>query len=750
MAVNDLQDVVKEFLVESYENLEQLDRDLVTLEQDRASHATLSSIFRTVHTIKGTCGFLGFGKLESVAHVGENLLSKLRNGDLQLRPDMTTALLALVDAIREILANIESIGAEGEADYAELIQTLLGLLNDGGNAASSPIAPFIVEALPPTSATRPTVEEHVPLEARDEQTRLPHDSNVSVGEVTPRHSSASDSTIRVDVDLLDKLMNGVGELVLTRNQILQFTKTLNDSALLNTTQRLNLITAELQEGVMKTRMQPIGSIWSKFSRVVRDLSVQCGKQVRIEMEGKETELDKTIIEAIKDPVTHLVRNAVDHGIELPEVRIVAGKPGEGRLLLRAFHEGGQVNIEIIDDGAGLNLDRIRQKAVEHGLITQDQAVRLTDRNVSQLIFAPGFSTAATVTNVSGRGVGLDVVKTNVEKIGGTVDVQTRPGDGTTFKLKIPLTLAIIPALVVTCAGDRYAIPQVSLRELVRLEGEQAKQGIERLYRAPVYRLRGNLLPIVDLRHELGLGGAAARDDVVNMVVLQADDRQFGLIVDSVNDTEEIVVKPLSKQLKGIPVYAGATIMGDGRVALILDVLGIAQRAHVVLEIRNRTLVDRSVEAPDRTAARETLLIVTVGQRQLAMPISMVSRLEEIPPSQIEHADVHEVVQYRGEVMPLVRLSEVLSVKPDAVDPDVPVQVVVYRENNHSIGLVVDRIVDIVETEVQVLRKAKSDGLVASAVIENKVTDLLDLPTVIRRLDLLPTDKLLAVQWEDRR
>ncbi len=739
-------DIVKEFLVESHENLDQLDRDLVALEQDPCSQDLLSSIFRTIHTIKGTCGFLGFGKLEKVAHVGENLLSKLRDGELQLRPDVTTGLLSLVDAVRHMLENIEAAGHEGDAEYTDLVNLLISLqeislqemTSTGCVPSSQP-----VQSTPDSDVVEPESEEvassaeHVAPTAA-----LPAVEGTGLTETggPARPSALSDSSIRVDVGLLDRLMNQVGELVLARNQILQFTTNFTDTTFVSTTQRLNLITTELQEGVMKTRMQPIGNIWSKFPRVVRDLALQCGKKIRIEMEGKETELDKTIVEAIKDPLTHLVRNSVDHGIESPEVRLANQKPEEGCLRLRAFHEGGQVNIEIIDDGAGLNLDRIRQKAVDRGLVSPDQVARMSERDIAMLIFAPGFSTAAQVTNVSGRGVGMDVVKTNVEKIGGTVDIISQVGCGTTVRLKIPLTLAIIPALVVTCGGDRYAIPQVNLLELVRLDGIQAKKSIERLHGAPVYRLRGQLLPVVYLRDELGLDKPVPGDgteeesaDVINIVVLRADDRQFGLVVDTINDTEEIVVKPLSKQLKGIAAYAGATIMGDGTVALIIDVLGTAQRASVVSETRDRSAGTRNSVVSDHADDRQTLLLLVVGDRYLALPISMVARLEEIEPSRIEWADGREVVQYRGQILPLLRLGENLGIV-SRCDSDSPLQVVVYREGDSSIGLVVDRIADIVEAAVDVRRKAQSEYLLASEVIQNRVTDLLNLPAIIRKSD----------------
>jgi two-component system chemotaxis sensor kinase CheA len=562
-----------------------------------------------------------------------------------------------------------------------------------------------------------------------------------------RTSAVSESNIRVDVGLLDKLMNLVGELVLARNQILQYSTSQQDATFLNTSQRLNLITTELQEGVMKTRMQPIGNIWSKFPRVVRDLALACGKKVRIEMEGRETDLDKTIIEAIKDPLTHLVRNVVDHGIEAPEVRSTRGKPPEGRLLLRAFHEGGQVNIEISDDGAGINLERVKENAVARGLISREQAARMSAREALNLIFLPGLSTAEKITNVSGRGVGMDVVKTNIEKIGGTVDIQTRPGEGTIFKIKIPLTLAIIPALIVTSAGDRYAIPQVSLLELVRLEGEQARKGIEMIQDAPVYRLRGTLLPLVYLNRELGATGNGSRQEAeggekaVNMVVLRADDRQFGLVVDEINDTEEIVVKPLGKQLKGLSTFAGATIMGDGHVALILDVLGLAQRAAVVAETRDRTLGDHAIDAQQKAEEREALLLFrTPGDGRMAIPLALVSRLEEFSGAVLERIGGQQVVQYRDEILPLIPIAQVVPERrqqPRGVPETFAgangskVQVVVYSAQGKFVGLVVDRILDIVEERLTVKSRSGRQGTLGSAVIQGKVTELLDVDSVMR-------------------
>ncbi|MGA9790254.1 MAG: chemotaxis protein CheW, partial [Terriglobales bacterium] len=578
--------------------------------------------------------------------------------------------------------------------------------------------------------------------------------------------SAADRTIRLDVSLLDQLMNLVGELVLARNQILQFANSTEESGLLVTSQRLNLITTELQEGVMKTRMQPIGNIWSKFPRTVRDLALGCGKQVRVEMEGRETELDKTLIEAIKDPLTHLVRNAVDHGIEAPEVRQAAGKNPEGRLGLRAFHESGQVNIEISDDGAGLDQERIRNKALQKGLISADQAGRLTDREIVNLVFLPGFSTAEKVTNVSGRGVGMDVVKTYIEKIGGTVDLQSKRGEGVMVRMKIPLTLAIIPALIVTSAGERYAVPQVSLLELVRVEPGAERKGIEMIHGAPVYRLRGRLLPLVYLNRELQVqveaepataverqendaedqagneqaaNKRAANKRAANIVVLEADGRQFGLVVDEINDTEEIVVKPLSKHLKNISVYAGATIMGDGKVALILDVLGVAQGSRILAEGRAHTQADESQATAEGVDGKKKLVLFTgPGGSRMAVPLELLARLENIPGSQVERTGNQWVTQYRGQILPLIRVSHALEerrhVAPVGDALSLPttamLQVLVLESGEQSFGLVVEQILDIVESTLEPQSPATRAGVLHSSVIADRVTELLDVPALL--------------------
>ena len=769
-------EIVREFLVESAENLDLLDRELVQLEKDPRNRERLGSIFRTIHTIKGTCGFLGFTKLESVAHVGENLLSRLRDGALELNPEITTALLQMVDAVRQMLHSIETTENEGERNDAELIKTLTrlqqGAAQPVGTSHPPAAAPNVqAEATDKQGLQTPTKTE-APGErmAGDRQTaRATHETKTKEdakaakgGPVEHEKTAAqegaetsqaqqstrggvSEGSIRVDVVLLDKLMNLVGELVLARNQVLQYSNRAEDAGIVAPSQRLNLITTELQEGVMKTRMQPIGNIWSKFPRTVRDVAMNCGKQVRIEMFGQETELDKTIIEAIKDPLTHLVRNSVDHGIERPEARVAAGKEPEGCLTLRAYHEGGQVNIEIGDDGAGLDQEKIKHKAIERGLLSAEKAAQLSDRDAVNLIFLPGFSTADKVTNVSGRGVGMDVVKTIIEKIGGTVDVQSVTGSGTTVKMKIPLTLAIIPGLVVRSGEKRFVIPQVSLIELVRIDGDQTRTGIEMVHGVPVYRLRGRLLPLVYLDQELKTGSSseseALENAAVNMVVLQADGRQFGLIVDEIKDTEEIVVKPLGRRLKGIKTFAGATIMGDGKVALILDVLGLAQSASIISEAHDRAAAAADTESKAKTSDRQTYLIFAgPDDARMALPLDALARLEEFPASQVEKSGSESVIQYRGQILPLIHLKVVLEerrrrprhepVAPSTEEPT-SIQVLVCNYEGRAVGLVVERILDIVEDRADVKSPATRAGVLYAAVIENRVTEMLDLNFILR-------------------
>ena len=759
-----IDDDLKAFLIEGYETLNQLEEDVVGLEQESANQELMHQIYRALHTLKGNCGFLGLTTLESVAHAGENLLSQLRDHKLVLNSEITSALLKMIDAIRYILKTLESTGQEGDADFQALKVTLDQL--QAGEAATPPAS--TPTAIPPTLSTPLSLAEEMESEAVVPSPPTPSALESAGGAPEPETTasgleapaSITDSAIRVDVALLDTLVNLVGELVLCRNQILEFANNNANSVLVDTSQRLNLVTTELQEGVMKTRMQPIRNIWGKFPRVVRDLAQSLQKQVHLEMIGEDTELDKTLLEAIVAPLTHLVRNCVDHGIEQPATRLAAGKAAQGQLVLRAAHESGYVTIEIADDGAGINVEQLKLKALEKDLITLEQATRMSDQELLNLIFLPGFSMAKQITNLSGRGVGMDVVRTNIEKIGGTLDVRSQRHVGTTFKLKIPLTLAIIPTLVVTCCGERYAIPQVNLLELVRLEGEQAEHSVEMVHGAPVYRLRGNLLPLVYLQQELGLEQSvsspqqeALTEQALNIVVLQTAEKPFGLVVDQINDTQEIVVKPLGKQFKGITCYAGATIMGDGRVAIILDVPGLAQRVHLVSDEPQDVIAGDKTESQVQQASLKTLLLCQgPNNRNLAIPLSGVARLEQFRRNAIERAGDQDVIQYRHQILPLIYLSTIFAAggepSPTQQIGETLQLVVVSRDNSteeaNIVGLVVDQIEDIVAEQLTITGPATEDCISCTAVVQNKIIEILDIETIAQQVASERSRQLISI------
>jgi len=708
------QEIVREFLFESQENLLQLDQDMIELEARPKDESLLASVFRTLHTIKGTCGFLGFSTLERISHRAEGLLSLLRDGKKELTPELVTLILETVDATRKVLLSIEATGQEGVASFDDLVARLQ-------------VAAEAEQGLTVPAERGERANQLAAVPSMDSRGRQQPESGKS--EQNSRSSSAANANIRVGVGLLDKLMDLVGELVLTRNQILQFTTGREGATLNSMSQRLNLITSQLQEKVMKTRMQPVGTVWNQLPRIVRDLGLNLGKQISLEMDGSETELDRTVIEAIKDPLVHLVRNACDHGIETPETRQLAGKPAQGKLLLHAYHEGGQVNIEISDDGAGINVARVKEKALEKGILTHESAQKISDREALNLIFNAGFSTAAAVSNISGRGVGMDVVRTRVESIGGLVDIASIPGHGTTVKLKIPLTLAIIPGLIVSSGEERFVIPQVSLLELIRLERDSHEKRIEYVHQTPVYRRRGTLLPIAYLNDVLGLRNSTLVD-AVNIVVLHAEDRQFGLVVDGIYDTQEIVVKPLSKLMKGMSVYAGATIMGDGRVALILDVMGVGERSGVLVRSREE-LRDVAKQSEKTVAERQRLLLFRSGSfERIAVPLSLVGRLEEFLSSQIESSGGGLVVQYRNRILPLVNLRELLGSCGGNILAAERVPVIVFRDGDRSLGLIVDQVVDIVDEAVAIRQRIQRKGFLGSAVVGERVTDFLDVNAVL--------------------
>jgi len=690
-----MDELTREFLIESQEGLDRMERCLTDLEERPQDAGLIGEIFRSVHTIKGTTGFLGFKRLEKLAHAGENLLGLLRENKLSANRAIITGLLQLLDGLRSILKTIEAEASEGEGHDADLI-ACLEELQAPAHAHARPSVRAVAASIPPPATPPPPVATQPPP-VQDAPPAIPESPRPAAPEPDPARpravaGSAAESSLRVDVTLLNRMMNLVGELVLTRNQVLQATAADPNLTLLS--RRLDMVTADLRESVMKARMQPVSNIFSKMPRIVRDLSQSLGRRVRLEVEGQDTELDKSLLEAIKDPLTHAVRNSLDHGIEPPSDRQAAGKDPEGTLKLRAVQEGSHVLIEVSDDGAGIAVDKVRQKAIERGLISAERAAHLPERELLQLIFLPGFSTAAAVTNVSGRGVGMDVVRTNVEKIGGKVEIDSRAGKGTTLRLRIPLTLAIIPALIVRSVNQSFALPQGALSELVHIPPEQAAASIEWIEDAPLYRLRGKLLPLVFLDRMLMPGTehklSTERDNFI--AVLDADGRRFGLVVDGLADPEEIVVKPLSAVLKTIGLYSGATVLGNADLALILDPGAIALKAGI--SMRGEEDAAHATESDLDAEGSNSLdyLLVEAAGRQAAVPLADVLRIEQLPVSRIEYIGYRPVLNFEGQLLPVEDSGGVLA---DAQgNPDTKIIVVVCREGQRHVGIAVSHVLDV--------------------------------------------------------
>jgi two-component system chemotaxis sensor kinase CheA len=884
-----MDDLLNEFLTETGESIDVVDVELVKLEQDPNNKEVLDNIFRLVHTIKGTCGFLGLPRLEAVAHASENVLGKFRDGELQVTESSVTVILESLDQIKEILAGLEATEEEPLGDDSDLIGRLDAIAEGKDGAPSTPdpepdtvdgeiIDPVLGRSLKPGEvsmeeleaafANAPGPEEvdespsaptsDAPSSSSDSSSssslfdrmggedtltvaahlisqRLENDAKlasffkeagqeqlkgrfmglmlalfkddidaadsvgrqlVSVGgfgeaqfdemsalvksvlidcqveadaadeavmtfelvreavinaskviaqpaqsagraapgekpEAAAKETRRSTQSIRVNVDLLEDLMNMVSELVLTRNQLLQITRNMDNSELGVPLQRLSQCTTELQENVMKTRMQPIGNAWAKLPRIVRDLTVDLNKKIELEMLGAETELDRQVLELIKDPLTHMVRNSADHGIESPAERIAAGKPEHGTIVLNAFHEGGHIIIEIKDDGRGISAQKLSGKIIEKGLATEGELADMSEAQIQKFIFHPGFSTAEQITSVSGRGVGMDVVRSNIEKIGGTIDMKSVVGKGSNFAIKIPLTLAIVAGLIVKAQNERYAIPQISVLELVRAtnrkNANESDHKIEMINETPVLRLRNRLLPLVFLNEVLGFTSREEIDARENtddfIIVTQVGAFTFGIVVDQVFDTEEIVVKPVAPILKELEIYSGNTILGDGSVIMILDPNGIANHANSgVSDNATDDTGEKDVVKSAVGTEKESMLLFKAGaEHPRAVPLSLVARLEEIDIANVEKSDGRLMVQYRGALMPLVLADPEMTLKEAGRQP-----VLVFSDRQFTMGLAVDDILDIIDDELDIKLASDHEGVVGSAIINGKASEVIDV------------------------
>lgn len=749
-----MDDLIVEFITETNEGLGELDTDLIKLEQNPNDKDLIGKIFRLMHTIKGTCGFLGLPRLEKVAHHAENVMGRFRDGNLKVTPAYVSLILESLDRVRTLLGHIETNGTEPEGSDAELIEKL-DIVFEGRDQVQeedetqevatdsdelqrifdeTPVgipdepAPAPAAAAPPPPP--PPVEKPQPVAvSAPASSTTPAAAKDSDGEA--KESSLANQSLRVNVDVLENLMTMVSELVLTRNQLLQITRSQKDTDIATPLQRLNHVVSDLQDGVMKTRMQPIGNAWAKLPRIIRDLSMELHKKIDLVMTGQDTELDRQVLDMIKDPLTHMVRNSGDHGIEAPADRARAGKKETGTIQLKAFHEGGHIIIQIIDDGKGLPMDKIRAKIIQNGLATQDELDKMSTQQIQQFIFKAGFSTADKITSVSGRGVGMDVVRTNIEKIGGSIELNSVEGKGSTFTIKIPLTLAIVSSLIVETAGQKFAIPQLAVNELV-LVSQTSENKIEILNDTPVFRLRNKILPLTELSSLLKLAKPAAEElerfDRKYIIVTQVGGYRFGIIVDRVFDTEEIVVKPVPKILKSIDLFSGNTILGDGSVIMILDPNGIAKATGDVE-------ADKSEEISDKDSARfgqqrTSLLLFKAGPGvPKAVPLSLVSRLENIEMSKVEMASGKMMVQYRDRLMTLMPFSAAVDVKSDELKP-----LLVFSDKDTSVGIIVDEIVDIQEEYIDIQQGTSADGIMGSAILQGQATEIVDVGYYLKKMN----------------
>ncbi|MGJ4999576.1 hybrid sensor histidine kinase/response regulator [Bradyrhizobium sp. HKCCYLS3077] len=778
-----MDDLLREFLTETSESLDTVDNQLVRFEQEPNNAKILDNIFRLVHTIKGTCGFLGLPRLEALAHAAETLMGKFRDG-MPVTGEAVTLILTTIDRIKDLLAQLEANESEPEGEDRDLISELEAMVERGmaamaaGEAAPPlvPAAPAAAPAAKPAAAVTqgslidqtlerplrpgevsldelerafretaietPPAHEKAPEPKAEAKPAAPKPSAKAEpakaeakadapkkaarakanadGEMAESDKVANQS-IRVNVDTLEHLMTMVSELVLTRNQLLEIARRNEDTEFKVPLQRLSNVTAELQEGVMKTRMQPIGNAWQKLPRIVRDLATELGKQIELEMHGADTELDRQVLDLIKDPLTHMVRNSADHGLETMAERAASGKAEQGTIRLSAYHEGGHIIICIADNGRGLNTERIKAKALANGLVTEAELEKMTEAQIHKFIFEPGFSTAAAVTSVSGRGVGMDVVRTNIDQIGGTIDIKSVAGEGTSVTIKIPLTLAIVSALIVEAGGDRFAIPQLAVVELVRARAN-SEHRIERIKDTAVLRLRNKLLPLMHLKKLLKIDDGSSSDPENGFIVVtQVGNQTFGIVVDCVFHTEEIVVKPMSTKLRHIDMFSGNTILGDGAVIMIIDPNGIAKALGAAGSASQAVADEHAAHHAIGGEQLTSLLVFRAGTAHpKAVPLALVTRLEEIAADKIEISNDRYMVQYRDQLMPLVQM-EGVSVQTSGSQP-----ILVFADETRAMGLVVDEIIDIVEERLHIQVSGARDGILGSAVIKGQATEVIDV------------------------
>jgi two-component system chemotaxis sensor kinase CheA len=698
-----MDELLKDFLTETAEQIESVGTQLVLLERDPSDAAMIASIFRLVHTIKGTCGFLGLTRLGQLAHAAETLIGRIRDGATPT-PDAVTVILAAIDRIKIVLAELERTAQEPDGDDSDLVQALELQTAAAGVAKKQAPGPA-----PKTKSQKPEGAER---------------PNLSRAAEEPGIQVRRPETIRVAVGALERIMLLVSELVLTRNQLLELMRKQADDTIKAPLQRLSGLTSDLQDAVMRARMQPVGRLFGSLPRLVRELAVEVGKKIHLVTEGAETELDRQLIELIRDPLTHMIRNCAAHGIETPAERLASGKPDAGTIRINASHEAGQITINVIDDGRGLDIARIRQRAIALELASEAEVSRMSNDDICRFIFAPGFSTAGAVTSLSGRGVGMDVVRENIEAIGGSISLSSTLGQGTCFSIKIPLTLAIAPALIVQAGEHRFALPQVSVVEAVGL-GPGAAHTLERVQGAKVLRLRQEVLPVADLCELFGLTDQAAESDARLVVVMRVGVLSFGILVNAVADVQEIVVKPLGASLAHLKVFSGHTILGDGSVVLILDPAGLAGSLGLQRSSDYTVTAPADLTSPAGESTRLILFRAGAGPLK-ALPLSLVSRIESVASDRLTQSNGTLITMHQGRLVPVLPASRDL-VRTNNIHP-----ILVISVGGESMGLLVDEIVDVIEEPLDIQIAGDADEIVGTAEIRGDPVEILDIMHFIRR------------------
>jgi two-component system, chemotaxis family, sensor kinase CheA len=731
-------EILTEFALEAREILDQLDSDFVLLETSPTDKKLIGNIFRGLHTLKGSSGFFSFKRLEKISHAGESLLGKIRDGQLSLDIHKSNVLLQMIDVLRTIIEGIENSKTEPAGEDTLLISSIGNLArgNDQviNNNASEPLVPDVIQPMPDV------VINPADLSDAEVSTNLSNIDHVNAPSVP--ESQENNTPVRINLDTLDKLMNLASEMVLARNRLLPFADNSADLQFTNTVHSIDLLTLELQERMMKMRMQSISHVWSKFPRLIRDAANQTNKKVTLIQNGADTEIDRSLLDAIRDPLMHIIRNSVDHSIEEPDVRIRKGKPDTGQIILNASHQNGMILIEVSDDGAGINLELIKRRAIERKLISPEIASQLSKSELIELIFQPGFSTKEAVSSLSGRGVGMDVVKTNITNIGGTIDITSEPDMGTQIQLKIPLTLAIIPALFITCADQVFAIPENRIIELVKLSPTSQADEFQNFHGIPVFKLRNQLLPLIYLDKVLELKAATSTlDDDIYIVLLQSGSTYFGLAVASVDNIQDIVVKPLGGTLNDIPYFAGATIMGNGRVSLILDIDNIALHSGFSKQDLSSLNKEKQLDTNPPIEMMGILVFEIAGLERMAIPLDRLRHIDILDLDQTQMQGDKEVIYLNKELFYVIQLNQFVNgadTQHFSKSKHVPALTCVSNQRLYS--LVVEHVVEIIQVPKQLIESATPQkGIEGYAIWNDQVINILDLDEILLMYNIQDSD-----------